>query len=355
MSENKISTKNVIRIAGSMVAWSMGAGFATGQEVLQFFSSYGYKSFGVVLINLIGFILIGYFLMKAGFKHKHNKKFNHFKYFCGNKLGTFYTWLVTITLIFLIPVLIAGAGSTLNQYYGLNHYIGSAIMAILVLLAYLIGFERMISIISYLGLIMIAFLLIVGVSTLITDVSNFFNIEHYELSLTPYQPTPNWLISGLLYLGLTLFPGSTYYTKLGINASSTYEIKYGALLGGIMLVLSIGIISTAILLNGDATAGLDIPVLYLAAKISYILGTIFSVVLLLGIFSSCSAMMWSVCSRFTFKTRKGNHILAVIIAVFAYLVSLFSFGQLISTIYPIIGYIGLTFIAFVIYKSVKKV
>ena len=41
--------------------------------------------------------------------------------------------------------------------------------------------------------------------------------------------------------------------------------------------------------------------LYLAKKISWVLGAVFSVFLVLGIFSSCSAMMWIVCQKFSFK------------------------------------------------------
>lgn len=352
--DNKLNIKNIFKTAGAFIAWVIGSGFATGQEVLQFFSSYGYKSYGVVLINLIGFVILGYLLMKTGFENKDISQFNHFNYFCGRKIGTFYTWLITATLMLLIPVLIAGGGATLYEYYGINHYIGSAIMTTLVLTAYLIGFERMIKIISSLGPLIIAFSLLVGTITLIKDISYWGEITNYENALVPYQSAPHWLLSGLLYLGLNFFPGSTYFTKLGIASSSKKEIKYGALFGGTVLVLSITIMNTAIMLNGNATAGLDIPVLYLAGKISYVFGAVFSGILVLGIFSSYSVMMWSVCSRFTFKEKKWNSLGAIIIAITAYLVSLLSFGKLIGTIYPIVGYIGLIFIVCVLYKGIAK-
>ena len=41
MTESRIDYRNVIRISGAYVAWVMGSGFATGQEILQFFTSYG--------------------------------------------------------------------------------------------------------------------------------------------------------------------------------------------------------------------------------------------------------------------------------------------------------------------------
>lgn len=56
---DKYSNKAVIKYTGAFIAWVIGSGFATGQEALQFFSSYGYLSYGVLLVNLIGFLFWG--------------------------------------------------------------------------------------------------------------------------------------------------------------------------------------------------------------------------------------------------------------------------------------------------------
>jgi uncharacterized membrane protein YkvI len=37
---DKYSNKAVIKYTGAFIAWVIGSGFATGQEALQFFSSY---------------------------------------------------------------------------------------------------------------------------------------------------------------------------------------------------------------------------------------------------------------------------------------------------------------------------
>ncbi|QYO63129.1 hypothetical protein [Leptolyngbya sp. 7M] len=356
MEKEVFDKKSLIRTSGALIAWVIGSGFATGQEILQFFSSYGYFSFGIIVINFIGFLILGYLLMRTGFENRDIKNFNHFKYFCGNKLGTSYTFLITGTLILLMPVLVSGAGATLYEYYGLNKYIGSAIMAILMLIAYLIGFERLVRIIAPIGPIIIVFSILVGIITLISDFDYFNDIPTYGETLLPYQSAPSWFLSAFLYLGLNFFPGSTYFTQIGVTAKSKEDLKYGTLLGVVLLMLSITIMSTAILLNGDTIAGLDIPVLYLARKISYILGAIFSITLILGIFSSCSAMMWSVCSRFHFGGRRGNALIAIGIAMMTFIISMFSFSELVGVLYPIVGYVGLFFIGCVLYKglSIKR-
>ena len=65
--------RSVLRIAGAYVAWVMGSGFATGQEILQFFSSYGIYSFVLLGINLAGFLLIGPTILREGCRH-HSRR-----------------------------------------------------------------------------------------------------------------------------------------------------------------------------------------------------------------------------------------------------------------------------------------
>jgi len=351
--QNKCNKKAVIKFAGAFIAWVIGSGFATGQEVLQFFTSYGYLSYGVVLLNLIGFLFLGQILLVTGYEHKTETPFNHFNYFCGEKLGAFYSWLIPVTLILIMPVLISGAGATLSEYYGFNHYIGSAVMAGMVLCAYLIGFERLIKIVSTIGPVIIIFTLLVGTITVINDFNNFTEVPKYEPILSESQSAPHWIISSMLYLSLNFLSGSAYFTKLGISVDNRKDAKYGALFGAIALILAIAIMNTAILLNAENIASLAIPVLYLAKKISYILGGVFSIVLILGMFSSCSAMMWSVCNRFIIGGKRGNQTFAIMVAIFIFGLGLFSFSELVGVFYPLVGYVGLIFIGCVIYKGIK--
>lgn len=353
-TQYKCDKKAVIKFAGAFIAWVIGAGFATGQEVLQFFASYGYFSYGVVLLNLIGFLFFGRVLLVTGYKHRTEKKFNQFKYFCGERLGAFYTALIPLVLILLMPVLISGAGATLAEYYGIKHYIGSAIMAAMVLSAYLVGFERLIKIVSKIGPVIIIFSLLVGTITIFHDFGNFTAVPSHSAILSETQSSPHWIISAILYLSLNFLSGSTYFTRLGMASANKKDAKYGVTVGATALVLSIAIMNTAILLNAENAVVLAIPVLFLAKKISYIFGAVFSIVLIFGVFSSCSAMMWTVCSYFTWGGKRANQIFAVFIAIFIFCLGLFSFSELVGVFYPFVGYIGLFYIACIAYKEIKR-
>ena len=348
-----VRLKNVLKIAGAYIAWVIGSGFATGQEVLQFFSGYGYWSYAVVAINLVGFMLFGYLLMRTGFENRHDPGFDHFRYYCGRKLGVGYSWLITVTLLLLIPVLISGGGATLREYYGIPKPVGSALLAAAVLAVYLIGFEKMVGIVSRIGPVIILFSLTVGVVSVLRGRGSWGEIPAYEAQLRLYRAAPTWWLSGILYLGLNFFPSSTYFTQLGASAQSEKDLRYGAICGALLLILCILIMSTAIMLNGSSAAGLEIPVLHLARNISALFATVFSVTLSLGIFSSCSVMLWSVCRNLSAKTHRSR-LTAVAVVVFGYVVSLFPFGALVGTLYPLIGYIGLVYLACVLRRGLGR-
>ena len=237
MPASTLNIRNSIRIAGSFIAWVIGSGFATGQEMLRFYASFGLYGYGAVAVNLIGFLGMAYLLMRTGFEHKKEPGFNHFQFFCGQRLGLVYTWLIIATLILLMPVLVAGAGATLYEYYRVPQPLGSAVMTGLLLAAYLMGFERLIQVISSIGPVIIVFSLAIGCGAIAADYGQFSQIESYESALAPYQAAPNWFLSAVLHLSLNFFPPSMYFTRLGVSAASKQELRAGAFLGAFVLII----------------------------------------------------------------------------------------------------------------------
>ena len=301
----------------------------------------------------MGFIFIGQNLLIVGYQHKEDESFDFFTYYCGEKLGKFYSILIPITITLIMSVLISGVGATFFEYYGVNKYIGSAIVMAIVLFTYLLGFEKLVKVISTVGPAIIIFSILVGIITIINDYKFLSQVPKYRVILSETRAAPHWIISSLLYLSLNFLSGSSYFVNLGKLAQGKKDAKYGAILGAILVVVTIGITNTALLLNAKDIVHMEVPVSYLAKKISYLLGNIFSIVLVLGMFSSASAMMWSICHRFKRGGQKGNQLFAISIAIFVFVLSLFSFSQLMGIFYPLVGYIGLIFIISIIYKQIQ--
>ena len=350
----KCNKKTVVKIMGAYIAWVMGSGFATGQEILQFFTSYGYNSFILVVINLAGFLLIGPAILKAGAAHKDDEDYDQFVYFCGRRVGAFYRWYVPLSLFAGMVILVSGAGATLQQYFGLNHYVGALIMAALAFVAYAAGFQRFVHVVSFVGPLIIAFTIFVGLVTVTRDFDGLAAAAQHEAVMADCRPAAFWWLSGILYISYNLTGGSSYYTALGKTAGSCKEAVWGAVLGSCALMLGVLLMNSAILANIGVAGTLGVPTLYLAEKISYVLGAVFSVVLILGIFSSCSAMLWTVSEKFVVQGTKKSYIFAACVAVVSFVLGLLPFADLIGVVYPYLGYIGLVYVSCVAVSRFRK-
>ena len=167
------------------------------------------------------------------------------------------------------------------------------------------------------------------------------------------QPVPWWWLSGLLYISYNLCGGSKYYSALGMTAPSVREARLGGVIGTIALMASILLMNTAMLTDIGNTAVLDVPTLYLARKITFGLGAIFSVILIMGIFSSCSAMLWTISEKFVVQGTRRSKLFAGCTSLCAFLLGLLPFAGLVGVVYTILGYIGLFFAGCVIYRRVR--
>lgn len=352
--KQKCNKKAVIGIMGAYVSWVMGSGFATGQEIFQFFTSYGYKSFILVAINLVGFLIVGSMILVTGFNNKNNSGFSQARFFCGRYLGVFYEWFIPLSMFAGMVILISGAGATFSEYYGLNHYVGAGLVAAAAFAAYVIGFRRFVKVISYVGPVIICFTLFVGIVSVIKDFDGIAEAGVFADSLSAYRPVRFWWLAGLLYISYNLADGSVFYTALGAGANTAKEALMGAVLGSVALMLAILLMNTAMLTDIAEISSLSIPNLYLAKKISYVLGLVFSVILICGIFSTCSAMLWTVSEKFTTQGTASSYIFAGCSAALAFVLGMFPFTDLIGTIYPYLGYAGLGYIVCVIYKAARR-
>ena len=137
-----------VKVALAFVGLIVGAGFATGQEMIQYFTSFGAVGiWGAVISGLlvtaagsVTLLLGSYFMAES-----HSKVFGNVAH---PWLSRFLDWSVTFTLFSVGFVMIAGAGSTLEQQFGLPTWIGAGLMAVLVLAAGQLDVDRVSSIIS---------------------------------------------------------------------------------------------------------------------------------------------------------------------------------------------------------------
>ena len=144
MENNKtaFSWKTLLIIAGSYVSFGIGAGFATGSEVIQFWAPHGLPAIGGIIISAALILLCIAVVSRDCRKYGLKDMDMMYKHYCGKYLGTFIKWFNTLTFFLLVGSMIAGGASSMNTLFGLDTRIGTVIMLIATLGTTLLGMKK---------------------------------------------------------------------------------------------------------------------------------------------------------------------------------------------------------------------
>lgn len=356
-----ISPYRVLRVGGAIIAFLIGSGFASGQEIFQFLTAYGTKGIIGSVLAMALFCLVSGILVSYGYRAKDDEDANPYYHYLGRYFGEFMRWYTPFFALLINIVMISGAGATLNQYFGLDPRIGTLAMTIVVTVVALFGLRRVVDIISLLGPLTIIFTLFISIYTLITNPGDFSTANQVLASMdnVPYgagnSPYWWWLGAGL-FVAYNIVAGVPFMTELGANeVRSNREAWAGGIAGGVGLMSAALALNLAMLGHVDTLVDSQVPVLALAQDIGPTVGFIFAFILLEEIFSTSAPMLWTVVESITNEeTPKSRiNVLIVLVSILSLIGAQLPFGTLVGIVYPFTGYFGLVMIALFIIKEIK--
>lgn len=341
----------VIKYAGALAAYMMGPGFATGQEILQFFTVYGFWSMGGLAIVLLIFISLTVIVAKSADLHRNEPNYIHYTFFTNQKIGVFLHWFGILMVVLVYIVIVAGAGTTIEITFGVPYEVGCAIISALSLGTYLLGVNRLVNIIGCIGPVAICIIIAVAVFALQQFGSDLSAVPDLLPVLSTPAATDYWWLSGVLYISCCFFFPSLLITELVRSAPRPKEAMLGCCLGCVAFTAGLFAINLGLLTTLQQVNGMAVPTLTMTQAISPLLGSLFSVLLLCMVYGSASSMMWTAIQKLTPLARGHDKPLAVVIALLSLTSGLFPFEQLVNILYPYMGLIGLIFVAGVYFNA----
>ena len=344
----KMGVATIVNTAGAILAYLIGAGFASGQETMQFFSNWGSVGgcfeIGLIFIVFLAFTYIG--VCYIG-RTRNAGDIKALYAIVGGKIGgkilSFFVWGYNLGCYFFM---ISGFGNVLNQQFGLAKPIGNAIAVFLSVGTALLGLKKMVDIIGKIGPVVVGFSLILGI------VSAFWTFPHIKEGVALLETGAivvnraghSILLSALSYTGTCILIPMAYVAQLGHDLSPYREkdtksivmlstLSYGAccILLGLNYLGNIAECSTA-----------AIPNLVLANHLISGAGIIFSVIIMLAVYSTMCPILWT-CASMLWSNEKSLPYRLFIIAcgVVVYFVVLFiPYEALINYIMTYFGYAG---------------
>lgn len=358
MDDKKLNIGQVIGIGGAFMGFVIGSSFASGQECMQYFTSFGLL--GSIGAGLIALILYAWFvavIVEDGRYLKLNNSGKMFNFYLGKYLGFVLEWFTPIMLFFVYSMMISGAGSTFEEYYGVDGNIGRAIMIIASLGTVLLGLDKLVKIVGYIAPVLLVVTMVIGIISIVNNPVGIVEADQNLKTIEVHSNFNNWALSGLMYAAYTVTGVVPYLADIGKStATSRKNSIFGGIFGGGAFLIAVMILNFGLLANILDVYTLEIPSLFVAASISPVFGNIFSVLLMLGIYTTAVPMLYTVCNKISSDSKsKAYKIAAVVTAIVSIFGGQLSFSTMISIIYPISGYAGIVIFVGMIYtKYIKK-
>ena len=343
------SSKLAFTYAGCFV----GAGFLSGNELWQFFGSFGKWGavaliFAIILQAVFGYISIRY----AG-----ENDISRFDVLIVKKdkkwLRGFFVITEVVFIFFVVSVMLAGAGSLFKTVLGVGEWWTSLIFTIAVMVVAYFGLNGVITILSS----------TIPILTLATMAISVVAVVKYglpNLNLAPVTGAtwmlPNVIVSAILFAVHNLYCTLGVVAPLGARVKDKNTAIQGMTYASIVLLLiSVAVLCPLYTSLEFATKAL--PMLELAKVISGPLFYVYALLMLMGMFGTAVSHTVAVTDFFeqsSKKIKKHKLILIIPLGILAYVVSLIGFSDLIAIMYPLSGYIGIVAIIMITINYVNS-
>lgn len=348
----------MLAIAGNILSMSIGSGFATGQESLQFFAAFGVKGcLGAALIMTITYAWINMIIVEDGNRLQLQDNYEIWDFYAGKFFGKVFRWFSIFIVYACYVVMISGLTATLNQYFKIPKNIGLIVCVAVLIISGLIGTSRITKLLGGIGVVIIAFALLVGVAGFLFNMDKLEVADTVLATMDVDKSCNSWALSGLLYTTFMMMSLVPFDAGLGKQVKSkkqavTSGAVAGALFGLAMVIMSLAILCILPELNGE-----EVPTLVIAESLGGIFGFLFAIVLILGIYSTALALL-NLIANFVCKDdeKSTRYRVGVILATLVAAALGFSngFGELVNIVYPASGYVGIIALVFIIISHYTK-
>ena len=355
MEKKKIRFGSVMLIAGTYIAFAIGSGFATGQEILQYFTVYGPQAFAALIVYCIVGTLMDTEFITTGQREQFTEKDGVYKYYCGKYLGTFYDYFTNLFVYMSFIVMCSGAGAALNQHYGIPAWVGVVILAVAGGLTVTLGLKRIADIIGKIGPALIVIVILICIPNIFMGGLSVAEGMRLAPELDILRAADNWGLAVFNYLGFGILWMVAFLPAYGKTLRSQKEAAAGQSLGVVIFTLTALIVVLAMFANMQSMEGSQIPILTLATNLSPVFGSIFAIVILFGIYSSAVPLLYGPATRFVDETTaRGKAVIVGLAVLGAMIALLLPFNKLLNVIYVVNGYVGIIFILLVLIKVIRR-
>lgn len=322
---------NGFKISVLIIGTTIGAGFASGREIWEFFSSYGTKSFFGILVFMLLFGLCSVLIIWISYNFKTNNYYELLKILVGAKLAKIFDVIILTYLFSVSIVMFAGSGATF-EHLGSSYYLGVFLLGVFVWIIIKQGITGLINVNQYIIPMLLFFLIYVTLQ---------YNLHHSIYTNEYFRANLDVWPSAIIYSSLNIISLLAVLSTLGNKIESKGEIIVGGILSVVFLGLIAFLINNALLMVKDVNI-YEIPLFTLIPSNIKVLLVLVSICLWLAIFSTVLSNVHGIVHRLQkkwYNLSRNKLSLGIVLCIIPF--SFFGFSTLLNILYPIFGILNL--------------
>lgn len=319
--------KNGIKWMFLIIGTTIGAGYASGRELWQFF---GHESGLAIMLFAIFFSVSCSVIMTISQKRESTHYLPVLREIVGPKLTGLFDVMILLYLFSTTIVMIAGSGAT-GQAFNLSYWWGIGIMAAALILLFSRGLNGLLAINQYILPALIGGMLCVLV---------LFTIEE-ELSLfIDWGRQDNWM-AAFPFTALNILPLVAVLGAIGNKVTSTKEIHVASIGSGLILGIVSYIYNNSLIQIAEEILVYEIPLFAILKDFPYEIVIFMSVLLWFAIFTTAASGMLGIATRVQQYVDRPIFVIVIVALVLMVPLTVFGFSALIGFIYPLYGILNL--------------
>jgi uncharacterized membrane protein YkvI len=323
------SAKEIMQIAFTYIGTVVGAGFASGREILEFFVQYGTQGFiGILLASLL-FIWAGVSVMIVAHRIKAESYQDISSHLFGETVGTLFNLILLTILLGTTSVMLAATGAVFMQTFQLSGQIGIWLSMIFIYLVTKKGLAAIHSVNSFFVPILIGFTCLV-----------FYHTQPWA---SPDKPLVEmvkplaWLSSPLYYVALNVSLTQAVLVPIGRESKSEKTLIWGGVFGGVGIGLLLLLAFFSISTHFPMVQEVEMPMIFLLTGMGQGVTILFAVLVYAEIFSSLVANVFGLAEQLKQMIPLGRTMIICFILGICYVISFIGFGSLLTFLYPLFG------------------
>ena len=240
-NKKKSNVMTYLLIGGAYVSFCVGASFSTGNELMQYFASYGvFGILGAIIATALCLLLI-IVLIRDAQKYNLPDMKTLFVHYGGKYLGIALYVYTVFYLFVLVVMLVAGAGAVFGEHFGISNMLGRGILTLAMFLTVILGLNKLLDILgklSFVILIMMIVVALIGIFNPVDGISEGSKLALETPSNIVARQGSNWFMSGLMYFSWAILCQTSFAASL--EKSSLYkesDLRKGMYFGGFGFML----------------------------------------------------------------------------------------------------------------------